>query len=81
MGDLYVLLNMAKIIKSDDYEEMGSTFQVMMLTYLNMALESQGIQDKDLRKKVCEDFGFTFSVWKDQYWFRAEEGGRKFFLT
>ncbi len=55
------------------YEDMGATFQVYMIHWLNESLKKNGIKAKAKRKEIISDFAFPFSVWKDQYWFKDSD--------
>lgn len=50
-----------KIIKSEDYEEIGAEFQYQVIQLLNNKLKESDL-NKETRKKICEDFIFDFSM-------------------
>ncbi|WP_282125538.1 hypothetical protein [Marinifilum flexuosum] len=64
--------------KDDMYEDMGATYQVYMIHWLNESLKKKGITDKNKRKEIIADFAFPFSVWQDQYWFKDTDGNKVF---
>ncbi|MDQ2180188.1 hypothetical protein [Marinifilum sp. D714] len=69
---------MSNFRKEEEYEEMAATFQVFIIHWLNDSLIRQGIKDKETRRKIVKDFGFPFSIWKDQYWFKDDDDNKVF---
>jgi hypothetical protein len=67
---------MTNFKNDDDYEDMASTFQIMMINWLNLSLDKAGITSKSKRFEICQDFCFMFSIWKDQYWFKDSSGNK-----
>jgi hypothetical protein len=65
-------------VKDDAYEDMAATFQVMMIHWLNDALQQAGVEDREKRRAIINDFCFMFGIWKDQYWFRDSSGNAVF---
>jgi hypothetical protein len=53
------------IIQSDNYEALGAEFQFEVIKILNEALNKYGIS-KEVRKEICGDFTFDFSMLLDQ---------------
>lgn len=53
------------VIQSDKYEALGAEFQFEMIKILNDALKKHGITP-DIRKEICGDFTFDFSMLLDQ---------------
>ena|SRR4029078_8210686 len=53
------------IIQSDNYEALGAQFSFEVVMILNEALKKHGIS-KELRKEICGDFTFNFSMLLDQ---------------
>lgn len=53
------------IIQSDNYEALGAEFQFEVIKILNEALSKHGIS-KEVRKEICGDFTFDFSMLLDQ---------------
>jgi hypothetical protein len=54
-----------EIIQTEDYEVLGAELQFQMIEILNEALKKHGIT-QDLRKEICGDFTFDFSMLLDQ---------------
>lgn len=54
-----------EIIQSEDYEILGAEFQFQVIKLLNAALKKYEITE-DLRKEICGDFTFDFSMLLDQ---------------
>ena len=54
-----------EIIQSEDYEALGADFQFQVITLLNEALKKHKITE-ELRKEICGDFTFDFSMLIDQ---------------
>jgi len=69
---------MSNFKKEDTYEDMAATFQVYMIHLLNDSLKKAGIKDKEKRKGIINDYASSFSIWKDQYWFKDTEGNKVF---
>jgi hypothetical protein len=53
------------IIQSDNYVALGAQFSVEVVMILNEALKKH-IISKELRKEICGDFTFNFSMLLDQ---------------
>ena len=53
------------IIKSNNYEALGAEFQFEVIKILNEALNKHEIS-KEVRKEICGDFTFDFSMLLDQ---------------
>lgn len=53
------------IIQSENYEALGAEFQFEVIKILNEALNKHEIS-KEVRKEICGDFTFDFSMLLDQ---------------
>ena len=53
------------IIQAEDYEALGAEFQFEVIKILNETLRKHGITP-DIRKEICGDFTFDFSMLLDQ---------------
>ena len=63
-------------ISKVDYEDLGSTYQVVEIALLNQVLKTNGISDKRKRRKICEDFIFDQGVILDGGAFQTEPDGK-----
>lgn len=59
-----------------DYEDLGTTYQVVEIALLNQVLKAHGISDKRKRRKICEDFFFDQGVIIDEGAFQMKPGGK-----
>lgn len=62
-----------KVTRDDIYEDIASTFQCIEVFELDEALKDCGIEDKELRKKICSRYFFGIGNFHDQYWFKVED--------
>lgn len=60
-----------EIVKSDDYEEMASSYQCLEIARLNEVLKSQGIADVSARQAICETYFFDSGNFLDAGWFKS----------
>ena len=63
-------------IQSDDYEDMAATYQVMLIHWLNDAFKDAKVTDKEMIRKVVNNFFMSMGTFTDQYWFADTEGNR-----
>jgi hypothetical protein len=68
-----------KITRDNSYEEIAATFQSVEVFELDEALKDCGIEDIELRKKICERYFFAIGNFHDQYWFKIQD--KKFYPT
>ena len=54
-----------RLVESNDYANIASSYQYKMLTCLNEALANNGIE-KESRRQIMTDFAFDFGVIHDQ---------------
>lgn len=62
------------LVQTEDYEELGASYQVFMIHWLNDALQQEGIEDQAKRRAIINQFCFSFGIWHDQYWFEDSNG-------
>lgn len=62
-----------KLIRDDAYEEIAATFQTIEVFELDETLKECGIDDKELRQKICHRYFFGIGNFHDQYWFKVED--------
>lgn len=62
-----------KIVKEDSYEEIAATYQCLEIARLNEVLKKNGIDDKDLREKICGEFIFNSGNFIDSGFFVSED--------
>jgi hypothetical protein len=60
------------IVRDDDYESMGTAFQLIQVELLNQALKEHGIEDPSQRQAICATYTFAFGDFLDQCWFTSE---------
>lgn len=61
-----------KIVKEDIYEEIATAFQSVEVFELDEALKDCGIENEELRRKICDRYFFAIGNFHDQYWFKAK---------
>jgi hypothetical protein len=61
-------------VERDDehYWELASAFAEVQIMELNDALKECGIEDADLRQKICSRFAFGMGNFLDQYWMEVD---------
>jgi hypothetical protein len=59
--------------ESDTYWQLGCSFVEIQTMELNDALIHCGVADADLRKRICQRFGFGMGNFLDQYWLWIED--------
>lgn len=59
-------------LRSDEYEEMASTFQCLQIDALNSVLSANGVSDPDVRMRICEEYACRIGVLFDQQWFESQ---------
>ena len=64
-----------RLVRDDAYDEMGSSYQCLQVATLDAALQENGIDDADVRRKVCESFLFAMGNFHDQYWMKPTLDG------
>ena len=62
-----------KIVRDDAYEEIAATFQSVEVFELDEALKDCGIENKELRQKICDRYFFAIGNFHDQYWFKFDD--------
>ena len=59
-----------KLVRDDEYEELGSAYQCVLIAALDEALRKNGMTAASKRKKVCRDFMISIGNLHDQGWFK-----------
>ena len=59
-----------RLVRDDDYEDMGSSYQCLQVATLDAAMQRHGIADAGVRRKVCEAFLFAMGNFHDQGWLK-----------
>lgn len=62
-----------RLVRDDAYEEMGASYQCVLVQALDEALRENGVSDASVRQKVCESFLFGVGNFHDQHWFKAAD--------
>lgn len=67
-----------EVIHNDDHtihfvEELLINFVILQVEKLNLVLKENGIAEKDIRQKICEEFFFEFSESIDSCYLSKEE--------
>src|SRR4051812_37249796 len=60
-----------RLVRDDDYEEMGSSYQCLQVARLDAALQEHGITDAAVRRKVSESFLFEMGNFHDEGWLKS----------
>ncbi|MBS1797582.1 MAG: hypothetical protein JSS81_27410 [Acidobacteria bacterium] len=66
-----------EIVRVEAYEEIAMEFQAVQALELDEALQDCGIDDIELRKKICRRFAFGMGNFLDQYFFKVN--GKPFY--
>ena len=64
-----------EIIEGGKHDPLAATYQTLELARLNDVLKDSGINDTDLRRRICETYFFHSGYFLDDCWF-TDEGGR-----
>mgnify|MGYP007059491592 CR=1 FL=1 len=59
-----------RLIREDQYEEMGSSYQCLQVAVLDATMQEHGVRDADVRQKICKSFLFAMGNFHDQGWLR-----------
>jgi len=60
-----------KLVIGDHYEEMASTFQCLEVGRLNEIMKRNGIDDRKVRRAICEEYLFESSIFLEAGWLKA----------
>ncbi|QEG37963.1 hypothetical protein [Bythopirellula goksoeyrii] len=63
------------IFEGDRHDPLSATYQTIEFARLNDVLKECGINDMELRRKICETYFFSSGYFLDSGWF-AEEDSR-----
>lgn len=60
------------IIEGDRHDPLSATYQTIEVSRLNDTLKQCGIDDVELRRKICESYFFDSGYFLDSCWFQDE---------
>jgi len=63
------------VVEGDKHDPLTATYQTLELARLNDALKQCGVNDAQLRRRICETYFFDSGYFLDGCWF-VEEGTR-----
>ncbi|PQO39966.1 hypothetical protein [Blastopirellula marina] len=61
-----------RLVRDDEFEEMGAAYQCLQIEILDAALQEQGIADQTVRRNVCESFLRSLGILHDQGWLKPD---------
>lgn len=61
-----------RLVRDDVYEEVGATYQCVLVEMLDEALQEHGVSKPSVRRKIAEAFLFNLGNFHDQCWFMAD---------
>lgn len=61
-----------RLVRDDEFEEMGAAYQCLQIEILDAALQEEGIADETVRRNVCASFLRSLGVFHDQGWLKPD---------
>jgi hypothetical protein len=58
------------LVRDDEYEFMGSSYQRVQVATLDASLRENGVTDAAVRRSICESFLFAMGELHDQGWLK-----------
>ncbi|MDG3004593.1 hypothetical protein [Paludisphaera mucosa] len=69
------MAELTRLVRDDDYEEMGAAYQCVHVEVLDEALRVHGVADAATREEICQAFLFNMGSFHDQGWLKATPDG------
>ena len=60
------------IVETEEFEEVGATYQCIEIQRLNHVLKENGITDKEIRKNICSEYIASAGYFIDDQSFESE---------